>query len=457
MVVFCPVQEPAPVVIPRMCGWAIQVVADLDGDGASEICLGSPFDDIRSKVGGGSQISRHDSGSLWLLSIRSGKVIDTIIGKEPGEMVGACIQAIKDVNEDGVDDLLVGVPGANSGHGRIDLISGSTRILLKSIAGPDDVSGFGSLFSSPSNNPTGSAQILAVVSQATFLEEERPDKPGIAHLSIIDLALWKTVRTRIIGNEVIARGSLCWVPDNDGDGVEDLLIGVPEASTPILPGAGRIEIISSHSLKTLRALDGKAEHQGLGESLALLTSKDHADIRILAGLRETSCATPGTGGLNAFGLSTLAEADVQPTDNVCRQYVSQYMAKRGSCVASIGDINGDGESDFVEGSPGYYRGELGGGIWLYSGKAMTCLASDNCTPEGARITDVGSGLHVFNATESGHTSKLIAVSCGTGRQFFSGVAIISVERLAKSLDLRHSIDAIVTMNEGTLSVRRFHD
>ncbi|RMH03515.1 MAG: hypothetical protein D6702_05825 [Planctomycetota bacterium] len=94
-------------------GWSVASVPDLNGDGIPEVLAGAP------QIEGGS-------GVAILFSGADGSILHSFTGF-PGTYFGWCVAAGGDADGDGVGDLLVGAPFAQSAY----LFSGSTWDLLQ--------------------------------------------------------------------------------------------------------------------------------------------------------------------------------------------------------------------------------------------------------------------------------------------------------------------------------------
>ena len=156
-------------------GSVIKGEADVDGDGNRDVVLGAP----NLNAGGDAP-----GGLVILLSAPSGEVdladADVILtGDADGDQFGTSVATVGDADGDGIDDLLVGAPGAD------DLGSGAGEVLL--------LGGSHSLASESGS----AASTLAI---ATIQGASTGDQAGAS----------------------VAGGG-----DHDGDGIDDYLVGAP--------------------------------------------------------------------------------------------------------------------------------------------------------------------------------------------------------------------------------------
>ncbi len=102
------------------CGSSVAFIGDLDGDGISDILIGSPD-------------GNHHDGAVHAVSGATGQAIYTLSGSG-GEKLGFSLASLGDTDGDGVDDFLVGAPLAN-GVGAAYLCSGATGTQILQIDG----------------------------------------------------------------------------------------------------------------------------------------------------------------------------------------------------------------------------------------------------------------------------------------------------------------------------------
>jgi hypothetical protein len=196
-------------------GWSIASVPDIDGDGASDVVVGAPFEN----AGG-----RNASGRAYLYSGATGVYIRTLWS--PNYQIdgnfGYSVAGIQDINGDGRGDIVVGAPGDSTvgtpaGSGRVYVFSGQNGQLIRT---------------------------------------HRSATPAV---------------DANFGFAVTAVG------DTDGDGVQEVLVGAPhEASAQLHPAGGKAHLFSGGSGVGLRRISSPgAQTQGnFGSAVAAIPNWD---------------------------------------------------------------------------------------------------------------------------------------------------------------------------------------
>jgi len=101
-------------------GQAFDTLPDLDGDGLPELIAGYPGDDTAAE----------DAGRVVVFSTAEGSTLYVYDGEQAGDRIGTSVSDAGDVDADGVEDFMFGSPTANGGNGAMWLCSGADGSLI---------------------------------------------------------------------------------------------------------------------------------------------------------------------------------------------------------------------------------------------------------------------------------------------------------------------------------------
>ena len=334
-------------------GWATCTAGDVNGDGLSDVAIASwPLAGNTVKI-----------FPAFNIAIYSGVGCQWATQGDPTSRVGFSVASSGDVNGDGYSDLVVGAPGdfgSNTG--------GFAFCCLGSSSGPSGSPGWyawgGALGDSLGHsvacagdvNGDGYSDVIVGAPGSS----RGQTKEGIAYLYFghpsglspaPDWSYESNDAGGLFGWGVASAG------DVNGDGYGDVVIGEPNYT----PSQDLVEV--GRSMVFLGSANGLASQPAWQHSAGY----DHAHTG-----RSVACA----GDVNGDGYSDVIIGN--PTDwigrvEAGRSYVyygsadglspepgwgiegGQDWEHFGSCVASVGDVNGDGYSDIAVGSEGYDR------------------------------------------------------------------------------------------------------
>lgn len=300
---------------PAGYGEALAPLGDVDGDGFPEVAIGSPGDDDGAPNAGAVWI--HYLSPTGALRVSKLSAYTTSLPLAGNELLGTSLAAVGDLDGNGVVDLAVGAPGANGGFGAVRVLflrpSGgllSQRLITAAEAGFSLPGQFGHHLQAIDDvNSDGVVELLAE-KQLLFLRPDGslessvalaiPSAPGAPILdygravdgrrSLLTVSSQRLTRYVLDGNGGIAHAgsgpviqtprSLAALGDLDGDGIGDIAVA----------SAGRVNLQllnADLSVKSSRTFQG-------GQ-----------DPRALTALGDlTGDGVPDVGGTTAFGNDT---------------------------------------------------------------------------------------------------------------------------------------------------------
>ena len=370
--------------IDSQFGRSVAGVPDADGDGQGDLLVGAPLED-----GGAS-----NAGRAYLFSGATGVVLRTLVSPNPeaNGVFGLTVAGVPDLDGDGRGDLFVGAQGEDGGMsdaGRAYVFSGATGELLRTLVSPNpEANGFFGfdVAGVPDLDGDGQGDFLV----AADGEDGGMQDAGRAYVfSGATGALLRTLESPNPEGGGQFGSSVAGVPDADGDGRGDLLVGALFEPIGQLD-AGRAYLFSGATGELLRTLESPSPEDGslFGISVAGVADAD-GDGRgdLLVGVRSEDGGERDAGRVYLFSgatgalLRTLESLNPTVTGNF------------GISVAGVPDADGDGRGDFVVGAHREDGGDVGAGrAYLFlSGEEvgnMPPLAVDDAatTTAGAAVT-----------------------------------------------------------------------
>ncbi|MBX3358515.1 MAG: FG-GAP repeat protein [Phycisphaeraceae bacterium] len=337
-------------------GAAAAAIGDIDGDGVDDIAISAPGQQ-------GEQSST--PGRVFLYSGATRQIIRTL---EDGFVdFGVSIASIGDIDNDGRPDLLVGSPlvdlNANAlvdPTGAAYIYSGADGSMLRFFQGPTAFSEFGRavaalgdvtgdsfvevLIGAPGGGPSSQGVVLVITTALTLLPVPNPE--------VIRTLAGEAAGDRF-GAAVISAGDI--PPSGQpGDGVPDIFIGAP-LHDGNGAGSGRAYLYS-----------------GADGSLRLILNGERADDRFGAALGVgIAGSTPFlyVGAPNHDWQFSPEYPPISDTGRIYRFDAQGQLAEAsgpiaggegyhlGIAISALGDINGDGRSDFAVSQPGAPAGQ----------------------------------------------------------------------------------------------------
>jgi len=351
-------------------GISVATAGDVNGDGYSDVVVGADqFDDAFQYEGRAELYLGGPSGleSVPAWGVRAGR---------PANFLGRSVACGGDINGDGFADVLVGVfnfSGPESSEGKIDVYHGSPAGLPPAPTTSVESGIFHAWLGNPVTtagdvNGDGFSDVIAGAQMlptpeefagGAFLFMGSPD--GIA-----TVAGWRAETDQAAGGLDLRAAS---AGDVNGDGFSDVVVGAPRYDAGGAD-AGRVlaYLGGADGLPTTPSwtFDGDQPGALLGSSVARAGDVDgdgFADVVI--GVSGHDGGGLDEGRVLAF-LGSAAGLVATPAWTIDGD---QAGASLGACVASAGDVNGDGFADVVLGEP------LRDGAGTDEGRARVYLGS----------------------------------------------------------------------------------
>ena len=293
--------------------------ADVNNDGHDDFIVGIPlFDDTGT-----------DRGKVTVYSGADGSILYSIIGVADGDQLGGAVAKVGDIDGDGKEDFIVGVPFANSGgtqRGQATIYSGVDGSIYATISGGEN--------------------------------------------------------DALLGSAVSGAG------DINNDGIPDFMI-----SAPLADGTGsdrgKVRIYSSDNLSVLYTKFGSADEDKFGSTLSGgsdVNGDGRADFMI--GSPFVNGAGTDRGEVIVYsGTTGTALYTITGTND------NDYL---GFSISFAGDVNNDNRKDFIIGIPqsdgGGGGGSLRGQAKVYSGATGLSLYTVNGTSDGDALGRTVLGL-----------------------------------------------------------------
>ena len=359
-------------------GHSVGGAADLDGDGGDDIIVGAQVADYDGENSGAAYIilsSDIDDGAETIRGVGY-----RYLGTSANDWAGMAVAGIRDVDGDGLDEMLIGAHGTDSSYGTD---SGAAYLI-------------------PGHALSSRALDASGVEDYRFYGEGAGDCAGT---------------------------DVAYAGDVDGDGLGDLLIGAPY-NDQVGTNGGQVYLFLGNSLDSYGdySLD-EADYGILGErtgdeALAVASAGDVdgdglGDIVIGARLNDDGGTSAGKAYIilgDSMGDSSLISLTLADYSFIGEDSGDYF----GQDVAGQGDFDGDGYDDIIVGAPYYYSDDRGNAYIFLGGDlgAVTDAYAADRNYSGASSADyAGKSVALADIHGDGEASAFVGVDyedlCGS--------------------------------------------
>jgi len=416
-------------------GFSVGMAGDINRDGKVDFIIGEPY----------ANDTGTDRGKAYVYNGASGTVVlKTLKGTNDGGLFGYSVSGAGDVNRDGRADYIVGEPLAGNGgteRGLAYIFSGTNGAALQTLEGTEEdgarfgfsVAGLGDV------NSDGKSDVVVGEPKAN---DTGSDRGKVFVYNGFTGAVIYTV-TGIESNAQLGY-AVAGAGDVNRDGRADFLVGEPYADNGGTD-RGKVYVHSGATGSVLYTTAGTSSGSTFGNAVAGggdFNRDGKSDFIVGAANSASGGADSGAAFRFTSGFTTLPALSPTLTYTATGAEDSAFL---GSSVANLGDVNADGEDDFLIAEP--RSGNDQGTVYVYSGASGAILYTKTGTGEasarfgfsaagGGDVNGDGKNDFIVGEPYTAAGGKVWVFSGATGVELFS------VESIEAGSELGYSVAII---------------
>lgn len=320
-------------------------LGDVNGDGISEFAISAPGYDPNGMS---------YAGRLYIVNGANVKEYITVDGEATGDNFGDGLEAIPDVNGDGIKDIAVssdvGDDGVLPDCGVVYILSGADGSELRRIYGPESYSRFGCEITHIGDLNGDGVEELLIGAKGSEVDLGNGPETDVGRAYVLDGVT--NIPIHVVSGEVAFGyfgSAVSAAGDFDRDGVPDFIVTAQEHTEPSVGvECGAIFIYSGATGNLIRKHVGEQPGDKFGKSVWGNVDVDNdGRLDVIVGAHEKD--RPGTQDDYPGGIYVFAN-----DGSMILNYTGNGFRERlGAEIEVMGDADGDGYPEFLVCGPDY--------------------------------------------------------------------------------------------------------
>ncbi|NQU47421.1 MAG: FG-GAP repeat protein [Planctomycetes bacterium] len=380
-------------------------VGDVDGDGFGDLIVGAPNETPNGIV---------RAGRAYLYSGATGALLRQFEGTSAFDYLGTSVAGAGDIDRDGIGDVIIGATNAHPGSGfsgSTFVYSGVTGTLIWRFNGIQDGEQMGTAVANAGDVDGDNVNDVIVGAKSAAHHGRSLAGAAYVYSGATGMEIWRfngKAAYDNFGSAVAGAG------DVNGDGHDDLMIGIPNADPNNLQYAGAAHVYSGATGEILWYFNGMSAGDQLGASVS-----GGGDVNG-DGFDDVIAGAKNVEGFAALGNAYVWSGATGELLTTIRG--DAWGDNLGSAVALIGDLNGDRLCDFAVGARTADPQDLNaaGSVYVHSLQPFLHTSADELSATNG--TSVQLNLE-FPTSQAGAPYLVLASASGIGPSNYGNLTI----------------------------------